>query len=142
MAVVTAPPGKTRQRAAGRTPARKRATRVPPLVLAFVLVPLLIETFWVFWPAVQGFYLAFTQWDGVSAPKFIGLANFREMFGDEIFRTAALDTVIWLVLFGGLSVVLGLGAGRRGQPGGRGGGVVRAARVVAGVLLWGGEAPG
>ncbi|MFE2597418.1 hypothetical protein ACFXCZ_13095, partial [Streptomyces sp. NPDC059396] len=139
MAVVTAPPGKTRQRAAGRTPARKRATRVPPLVLAFVLVPLLIEAFWVFWPAVQGFYLAFTQWDGVSAPKFIGLANFREMFGDEIFRTAALDTVIWLVLFGGLSVVLGLGAGGGGAGAARGGGGGRARQGWGrGGVGWGG----
>ncbi|MGW2055698.1 carbohydrate ABC transporter permease [Streptomyces sp. NPDC001840] len=143
MAVVTAPPGKTRQRAAGRTPARKWATRVPPLVLAFVLVPLLIEAFWVFWPAVQGFYLAFTQWDGVSAPKFIGLANFREMFGDEIFRTAALDTVIWLVLFGGLSVVLGLGAALLLQQERRGVGFYRAAlflpvvfSLVATALVW------
>ncbi|MFE7570131.1 sugar ABC transporter permease, partial [Streptomyces sp. NPDC057539] len=109
MAALTAPRKTARGRAAGRAPAGTRATRVPPVVLAFVLVPLLAEAFWVFWPAIQGFYLSLTQWDGVSAPEFIGLANFREMFGDAVFRTAALDTVIWLVLFGGLSAALGLG---------------------------------
>lgn len=80
---------------------RRGATRVPPVVLAFVLVPLLAEAFWVFWPAVQGFYLSLTNWDGVSAPKFVGLGNYREMFGDSVFRTALLDTVLWLLLFGG-----------------------------------------
>jgi multiple sugar transport system permease protein/raffinose/stachyose/melibiose transport system permease protein len=78
------------------------------VVLAFVLVPLLAEALWVFWPALQGFYLALTSWDGISAPRFVGLGNFREMIHDDIFRTAALDTALWLLLFGGLSALLGL----------------------------------
>lgn len=86
---------------------RSRATRVPPVVLAFVLVPLLVEAFWVFWPALQGFYLSLTSWDGLSAPKFVGLGNFSEMVHDEVFRTAAINTVLWLLLFGGLSAALG-----------------------------------
>lgn len=143
MAVLTAPRKETRKQTAGRPPARKRATRVPPVVLAFVLVPLLAEAFWVFWPALQGFYLAFTKWDGVSAPEFIGLANFQEMFGDAVFRTAALDTVIWLLLFGGLSAALGLGAALLLQQERRGVGFYRAAlflpvvfSLVATALVW------
>lgn len=50
MAVLTAPRKETRKRTEEmKPPARKRATRVPPIVLAFVLVPLLAEAFWVFW---------------------------------------------------------------------------------------------
>jgi multiple sugar transport system permease protein/raffinose/stachyose/melibiose transport system permease protein len=122
---------------------RRRATGVPPVVLAFVLVPLLAETFWVFWPAIQGFYLSLTQWDGVSAPKFIGLGNYREMLGDSVFRTAVLNTVLWLVLFGGLSAVLGLGAALLLQQERRGVGFYRAAlflpvvfSLVATALVW------
>jgi multiple sugar transport system permease protein/raffinose/stachyose/melibiose transport system permease protein len=122
---------------------RRRATGVPPVVLAFVLVPLLAETFWVFWPAIQGFYLSLTQWDGVSAPKFIGLGNYREMLGDSVFRTAVLDTVLWLLLFGGLSAVLGLGAALLFQQERRGVGFYRAAlflpvvfSLVATALVW------
>ncbi|WP_327248579.1 carbohydrate ABC transporter permease [Streptomyces sp. NBC_01320] len=143
MAVLTAPRKESRERTAGRPPARKRATRVPPVVLAFVLVPLLAEAFWVFWPALQGLYLSFTKWDGVSAPEFIGLANFREMSGDAVFRTAALDTVIWLLLFGGLSAALGLGAALLLQQERRGVGFYRAAlflpvvfSLVATALVW------
>jgi multiple sugar transport system permease protein/raffinose/stachyose/melibiose transport system permease protein len=125
------------------TRVRRRATGVPPVVLAFVLVPLLAETFWVFWPAIQGFYLSLTQWDGVSAPKFIGLGNYREMLGDSVFRTAVLDTVLWLLLFGGLSAVLGLGAALLLQQERRGVGFYRAAlflpvvfSLVATALVW------
>lgn len=124
-------------------PRRRRSTRVPPVVLAFVLIPLLAEAFWVFWPALQGFYLAFTDWDGVSAPVFIGFGNFQEMLGDSVFRTAALDTVLWLLLFGGLSALLGLGAALLLQAERRGVGFYRAAlflpvvfSLVATALVW------
>jgi multiple sugar transport system permease protein len=127
-----------------RKPRRMRgATRVPPLVLAFVLVPLLAEGFWVFWPAIQGFYLSLTKWDGVSAPQFIGLGNYREMMSDSVFWTALLDTVLWLVLFGGLSAILGLGAALLLQQERRGVGVYRAAiflpvvfSLTATALVW------
>ncbi|MCX4579436.1 sugar ABC transporter permease [Streptomyces sp. NBC_01571] len=129
------------------TPPRGRRAggprRTPPLVLAFVLVPLLVEALWVFWPALQGFYLALTSWDGVSAPRFVGLANFREMMHDDVFRTAAVDTVLWLLLFGGLSALLGLGTALLLQQERRGVGFYRAAlflpvvfSLVATALVW------
>ncbi|GAA0687968.1 sugar ABC transporter permease [Streptomyces malaysiensis subsp. malaysiensis] len=128
------PPRGGRARGPGRT---------PPLVLAFLLLPLLAEGVWVFWPALQGFYLALTDWDGVSAPEFIGLGNFGEMVHDEVFRTAAVDTVLWLVLFGGLSALLGLGAALLLQQERRGVGFYRAAlflpvvfSLVATALVW------
>ncbi|MEU9444127.1 sugar ABC transporter permease [Streptomyces sp. NPDC048304] len=123
----------------GRGPVR----RTPPLVLAFVLIPLLAEALWVFWPALQGFYLALTSWDGVSPPRFVGLGNFQEMVHDEVFRTAAIDTVLWLVLFGGLSAILGLAAALLLQQERRGVGFYRAAlflpvvfSLVATALVW------
>ncbi|MGW7418727.1 carbohydrate ABC transporter permease [Streptomyces sp. NPDC054813] len=113
------------------------------MVLAFVLVPLLAEAVWVFWPALQGFYLALTKWDGVSAPQFVGLDNFREMAHDDVFRSAAGHTVLWLVLFGGLSAVLGLAAALLLQQERRGVGFYRAAlflpvvfSLVATALVW------
>ncbi|MFD8810973.1 carbohydrate ABC transporter permease [Streptomyces sp. NPDC059627] len=113
------------------------------MVLAFVLVPLLAEALWVFWPALQGFYLALTKWDGVSPPQFVGLDNFREMAHDDVFRSALGHTVLWLVLFGGLSAVLGLAAALLLQQERRGVGFYRAAlflpvvfSLVATALVW------
>ncbi|MFF2852233.1 carbohydrate ABC transporter permease [Streptomyces sp. NPDC058001] len=143
MAVLTAP-----ERAAPappRPPRRRRgsASRVPPVVLAFVLIPVLFEAVWVFWPALQGFYLSLTRWDGVSPPTFVGLDNYREMAGDSVFGTSLVNTVLWLVLFGGLSAVLGLGAALLLQQERRGVGFYRAAlflpvvfSLVATALVW------
>lgn len=117
--------------------------RVPPILLLFVLIPLLVEGFWVFWPALQGFWLALTNWDGVSAPRFVGLGNFARMIDDPVFHTAVTNTAIWLVLFGGLSAAGGLGLAVLLQKERRGVGAYRAAlfvpvvfSLVATSLIW------
>jgi multiple sugar transport system permease protein len=116
---------------------------VPPVLLAFLLVPLAVEAFWVFWPALQGFYLSLTKWDGVSPPTWAGLGNYAEMAGDPVFGTAAFDTLLWLVLFGGLSAVGGLALAVLLQRERRGVGFYRAAlftpvvfSLVATALIW------
>ncbi|WP_053757955.1 MULTISPECIES: carbohydrate ABC transporter permease [Streptomyces] len=143
MAVLTAPQRKTPAQPPlsgrrGRGPRRN-----PPLLFAFVLVPMLAEAMWVFWPALQGFYLSLTRWDGVTDPQFVGLDNFREMAGDEVFRSATGHTVLWLVLFGGLSALLGLATALLLQQERRGIGFYRAAlfmpvvfSLVATALVW------
>ncbi|MEV6740302.1 sugar ABC transporter permease [Streptomyces sp. NPDC051104] len=143
MAVLTASHRKSPVPARSRGGTARGPRRTPPLVLAFVLVPLLAEALWVFWPALQGFYLALTSWDGVAAPKFVGLGNFREMTGDDIFLGAAGHTVLWLLLFGGLSALLGLAAALLLQQERRGVGLYRAAlflpvvfSLVATALVW------
>ncbi|TXS49292.1 sugar ABC transporter permease [Streptomyces sp. uw30] len=143
MAVLTAPHRKAPVPTPSRGGRGRGPRRTPPLVLAFVLVPLLVEAVWVFWPALQGFYLALTSWDGVSAPKFVGLDNFREMASDDTFRGAVGHTVLWLVLFGGLSALLGLAAALLLQQERRGVGLYRAAlflpvvfSLVATALVW------
>jgi multiple sugar transport system permease protein/raffinose/stachyose/melibiose transport system permease protein len=143
MAVLTAPHRKSPVPAPPRGGRGRGPRRTPPLVLAFVLVPLLAEALWVFWPALQGFYLALTSWDGVSAPRFVGLGNFREMAGDDVFRSAVGHTVLWLLLFGGLSALLGLAAALLLQQERRGVGFYRAAlflpvvfSLVATALVW------
>ena len=143
MAVLTAPERRSPTPMPAKGKRVRGPRRTPPLVLAFVLVPLLVEAVWVFWPAAQGFYLALTKWDGVSPPQFVGLGNFREMAHDDVFRSAAGHTVLWLVLFGGLSALLGLAAALLLQQERRGVGFYRAAlflpvvfSLVATALVW------
>ena len=82
--------------------------RVPPVIWFFLLIPLVIELAWVFWPAINSFYISLTKWNGAGAPEFIGLKNFQNLFTDPIFMTALINNVIWVVGFGGLSIVIGL----------------------------------
>ncbi|MGW3806216.1 carbohydrate ABC transporter permease [Micromonospora sp. NPDC005113] len=122
---------------------RQRSARLSPLLVAFVLVPFLVESVWVFWPAIQGFWFSLTRWDGMSPPTFVGVDNYVEMAGDATFRGALLNTVIWLVLFGGLSVLGGFGMALVLQRERRGVGFYRAAlftpvvfSLVVTALVW------
>ncbi|MEU8165930.1 sugar ABC transporter permease [Micromonospora sp. NPDC049004] len=122
---------------------RRRSARLSPLLVAFVLVPFLVESIWVFWPALQGFWFSLTRWDGMSPPSFVGTENYVELAGDATFRGALVNTVIWLVLFGGLSVLGGFGMALVLQKERRGVGFYRAAlftpvvfSLVVTALVW------
>lgn len=92
-----------------RLPRRRgRLKRVPPIIWAFLLVPLLFEMALIFWPAVNSFYISLTKWNGAGAPEFIGLRNFTDLTSDPVFATALGNTVIWMIGFGGASIVAGL----------------------------------
>jgi multiple sugar transport system permease protein/raffinose/stachyose/melibiose transport system permease protein len=67
-----------------------------------------VEAGWVFWPALNSFYLSLTKWNGLGPPQSVGLKNFTDLFSDNVFRTALGNNVIWAVGFGGLSVLGGL----------------------------------
>jgi multiple sugar transport system permease protein len=84
------------------------ARRVPWPVWVFLLVPAAVEVGWVFWPALNSFYLSLTTWNGLGAPESVGLRNFGDLFSDDVFREALRNNVIWAVGFGGLSVLGGL----------------------------------
>lgn len=82
--------------------------RVPPIAWVFLVIPLAMEAFWVFYPAANSFTLAFTSWRGVGPAKPVGFANFVDLSSDPIFHTALKNNAIWVVLFGGSSVIIGL----------------------------------
>ncbi|SBV25956.1 multiple sugar transport system permease protein [Micromonospora krabiensis] len=128
---------------AGTPRRRRRSARLSPLLAVFVLVPFVVESIWVFWPALQGFWFSLTRWDGQTPPQFIGVDNYVELAGDATFRGALVNTVIWLVLFGGLSVVGGFGMALLLQRDRRGVGFYRAAlftpvvfSLVVTALVW------
>lgn len=73
---------------------RKRVI-VPFLLPAGVL----FATFFAF-PIGNTVYLSLMQWNGVSAPSFVGLNNFRHLAGDPNFTNAAFNT-FGLTLIGG-----------------------------------------
>ncbi|PKO22815.1 MAG: sugar ABC transporter permease [Chloroflexi bacterium HGW-Chloroflexi-1] len=74
----------------------------------FLIVPLLLFLMWVIGPLFYSFYLSLTDWDGVSAPTFIGFRNYVRLFDDPIFYTSLLNNVKWLVSFITAPVIMGL----------------------------------
>jgi multiple sugar transport system permease protein len=93
--------------AAART-GRGGFRRVPKVVWVFLAVPAAVEIGMVFWPALNSFYLSLTKWNGLGAAQPVGLANFRDLFSDDVFTGALKNNVIWAIGFGGLSVLGGL----------------------------------
>jgi multiple sugar transport system permease protein len=61
-------------------------------------------------PAVMTLVLAFTHYDGLSAPRWAGLGNFSRLIGDDIFWTALWNSLIFVVIAVPLRLVAALGA--------------------------------
>ncbi len=99
MATKSVVPARKRRRSGGRT------ALIPYLFLA---APLALFFMWVIGPMIYSFYLSLTNWDGVSAPAFIGLRNYVRLFDDKIFWTALLNNAKWVVSFITAPVVIGL----------------------------------
>ena len=60
-------------------------------------------------PVAISFYLSFTQWDIVTAPKWIGLDNYERMFTrDPLFRQSLKVTGEFVLISLPLKLVLGL----------------------------------
>jgi ABC-type sugar transport system permease subunit len=61
----------------------------------FILPSFILYTLFVIYPTLNSFNLSFTSWDGVSTDiHYIGLDNFKEMFGSERVYNALKNTLI------------------------------------------------
>lgn len=89
-----------------RTAGQKSWDRIEPyLYLAPALVVVVI---FLLYPAAYTIYISLTKWDGLTPPEFIGLQNYFQVFQAAIFRTAFLNSVLWVVATLALPVGLGL----------------------------------
>ncbi|EEP27417.1 carbohydrate ABC transporter permease [Shuttleworthella satelles] len=76
--------------------------------IALFLVPaLVLYTVMVMVPILGSAYYSLLHWDGLGDKVFVGLENFRKLFGDEIFRRAFFNNMIYVVIV----MVMQLGIG-------------------------------
>jgi ABC-type sugar transport system permease subunit len=87
----------------------------------FVLPSFLFFCIFIVWPVFYSFYLGFYDWNPLDPkPVFVGLANYRELFGSPTFLRVVLNTVIFtvgdllLVVSGSIALALALNQGVRG----------------------------
>ncbi|PSL03156.1 carbohydrate ABC transporter membrane protein 1 (CUT1 family) [Haloactinopolyspora alba] len=88
--------GDVRDRA--RRPARGRRSSGRKLRRAgwLMVMPAVAHTIvWIAIPVVATFVLSFTDYEVFSAPSFIGLDNYVELWNDDIFRKATWNTVVY-----------------------------------------------
>jgi len=78
-------------------------------VALFFLLPNSLG-FFVFsaFPIIAAFVLSFYDWDLLLGARFNGITNYLQLFSDDVFRSALLNTVYFVVVSVPLTVVIGL----------------------------------
>lgn len=92
--------------ARGRSRARSRHRWT---VLAFMAPAVLGFLLFFGYPLVATVGFSFTEYDLINPPEWTGFENYTYMFGDKLFRTAAYNTLWFVVVLTGLRVVFALG---------------------------------
>ncbi len=78
--------------------AGKSKFKVDKVAVAFIAPAFIFYTLFIIWPTVSSVYYSFTSWDGISPNlRFIGLANYKEIFTSARFGNALKNTVILTV---------------------------------------------
>ena len=90
---------------------QRSALKRQKLVLGaiFLGVPLAWLTVFVIVPLCLVFYLSFTTYDIIRAPRWIGLGNFEDLLDDPLFGTALKNTLAYTAATVPLGIVLSLG---------------------------------
>ena len=65
----------------------------------FLAPGLTLFAIYVLIPIIQSIWISFYDWDGLGEAKWIGLANYIELFDDNSFYTSLQNNIIWLVLY-------------------------------------------
>jgi len=107
--VVTATQGTSALPVAPVATARRRRVQGAKrghLPIALIMITPAVVGFLVFfaYPTIQGVYYSFTDFHVLSPPNWVGMDNFRELLGDDVFWHSLWVTVYFVVL----SVVFGI----------------------------------
>lgn len=76
--------------------------------MLFVLPALLINALIILVPTLLTVAMAFVEWDGVSPPTWVGLANFQAVFADPVFWSALGNNLKWTAIFLTVPMAMGL----------------------------------
>jgi raffinose/stachyose/melibiose transport system permease protein len=64
-------------------------------IVLFILPALILFGLFFLYPVVSVILVSFTKWDGISAPVFTGLRNYRLLFEDPVFIRSVKNNGIW-----------------------------------------------
>lgn len=64
----------------------------------FLAPALLLMLAFSFWPVGFGSFIAFTQYNLIDSPRWVGLDNFRDLFGDELFLASLKNSAVYLLV--------------------------------------------
>lgn len=88
----------------GATGARK-SWRNTLIAYAFLLPFLVLLVTFHTWPVIFGTYLAFTKYNIISPPEWVGLENFRTLFADEQFWSGLRNSLKYILVVPVIQVI-------------------------------------
>jgi ABC-type sugar transport system permease subunit len=93
-----------------RSPHRRRRSAFRRYLPAYVLIaPAFLATaVFLFIPIAVSGYWSFTEFNGLIAPKWVGLANYTDLLGDPKFVKSFFNTVLFVIIGMGIGPPLGL----------------------------------
>ncbi len=96
---------------ADAAPPIKRRRELGDLWVALLFIAPAAIGFGVFYlyPTLRGIYLSFTEYSLLGTPEFIGLENYQNIVGDELFWNAMKVTLWYVILNIGFQTVIALG---------------------------------
>jgi multiple sugar transport system permease protein len=81
-------------------PPGPRGSQHAGLATVVLLAPAcLLFLVFVVYPIAASVAISLQDWDGISTPRFVGLANCRELFADPVFWTALGNNLRWLARY-------------------------------------------
>ncbi len=77
--------------------------------ILFILPAFILYLVFMVYPFFRSIYFSLTSWNGVTAVKeWVGLANYRELIGDNLFWLSLLHTIIWVIIGTIAPIVIGI----------------------------------
>jgi multiple sugar transport system permease protein len=70
-----------------------------PFLIVFIL--------FMIYPLFNGFYISFFNWNILSTKKFIGLANYKNLFQDKMFYSSLLHTLQFVIITTPILLIIG-----------------------------------
>ncbi len=65
--------------------------------LSFVLPAFIFFAIFAFYPMINAFFISFTDYNLMTAPKFVGLENYTHMFSDPRFKITIINTLGFVI---------------------------------------------
>ncbi|WP_095175106.1 MULTISPECIES: carbohydrate ABC transporter permease [Blautia] len=88
---------------------KNRYTKRDWICLLFVFPAFIYHALVVILPSLKTVFLSFFDWNGISEPEFVGIANYVEMFTkDTVLPIAFKNTMIWTLIFITVPIVLSI----------------------------------
>ncbi len=68
------------------------------VIALFTLPTVILFTVIVFYPIIQTVYRSFYDWNGLTAPIFNGIENYKNLFADDLFYESMRNGIIFAVI--------------------------------------------